>query len=154
LPDVPLVPAHDVAGTSDICIQIGETPVRLDDPAAEGIAWAASPGEFLLTVPGIARYWVRDGAHITITPAPDSRDHDITTFLINPTLGALLHQRGLLVLRGGAFMTPSGAALIIGKSAAGKSTLLARLQTRGYPLLTDALVAIDPAVSSAPDNSG
>ena len=63
--------------------------------------------------------------------------------------GALLHQRGVLPLHGSAVATPAGAALFLGASVSGKSTLAAEFQRRGYRILTDDICAIAPGPDGA-----
>ena len=60
-------------------------------------------------------------------PAPgrDLYESDVRVFLLGSCIGALLHQRGILVLHAGAIHTDKGAVLFTGPWGIGKSTLLA-----------------------------
>jgi hypothetical protein len=115
----------------------------LEQPHFRGVCFQAAPGEFLLQVPGIARYLVRDGRQVTIDRAPAADDATVRVFLLNTVLGALLQQRGRLVLHGSAIATERGAILLVGPSASGKSTLAAEFWRRGYRVLADELCALD-----------
>ena len=59
-------------------------------------------------------------------------------------MGALLIQRGMLVLHGNALERDGQAIVCLGHSGAGKSTLAYALMQQGWRLLADDLVAITP----------
>ena len=113
--------------TTDVAIRYGAVPSSLDNPTGQGIVYQAKPGQLLLTLDGIANYLVSDGTEITIARAPGSRDDDVRLFLLGSAFGALLHQRSVLPLHGSAVATPHGAAVFVGHSGYGKSTLAAAL---------------------------
>jgi hypothetical protein len=58
-------------------------------------------------------------------------------------MGALMMQRGHLVLHGNAFRVGDACAVVVGRSGAGKSTLAAELQRRGHDVLADDVVPVD-----------
>lgn len=60
-------------------------------------------------------------------------------------MGALLIQRGMLVLHGNALEKDGQAIVCLGHSGAGKSTLAYALMEQGWRLLADDLVAITAA---------
>jgi len=124
----------------DVRVHLGGVPEALDAPLARRALWTARPGEWLLEFEGVGRYYVRDGCEIRVEPEGD--EADVRAFLFSSTWGALLHQRGLLVLHASAVHTPAGAVAVAGKSGAGKSTTLARLLERGHILLADDKVAV------------
>ena len=130
------------AGPADVTIQLGPIAEALDQPLLRGVCYEAVRGELLLHLPGIARYLVRDGSEITIDRVPEAQDDAVRLFLLNVVLGALLQQRGLLVLHGSAVATEDGAILFVGPSASGKSTLAGEFLRRGYRVLADELCAI------------
>ena len=55
--------------------------------------------EFLLKLDDIARFLVQHGEEILIQPAAESDEDGIRLFLLGSALGALLHQRGRLILK-------------------------------------------------------
>lgn len=59
-------------------------------------------------------------------------------------MGALLIQRGILVLRGNTLEKNDQAIVCLGHSGAGKSTLAYALMQQGWRLLADDLVAMTP----------
>lgn len=104
-----------------------------------------APGELRLQVEGIARFRISDGQHIAFEPwQGEGEEQDLRTFLLGSAVGALLIQRGLLVLHGNALEREGRAIVCLGHSGAGKSTLAYALMEQGWRLLADDLVAISP----------
>ena len=124
-------------------LQYGVTPRDLPACTARGVLWQAGPGAFLLDVPAVARYLVRDGSFITVTPAPGADPVAVTRLLRLTPFAALLFQRGWLALHAASVATSEGAIVILGESSTGKSTLAAALVARGWDLLADELAAVE-----------
>jgi hypothetical protein len=104
-----------------------------------------APGELQLTVEGIGRFRVSGGERISWWREHEGvSDQDIRTFLLGSAVGALLIQRGLLVLHGNGLEKHGEAIVCLGHSGAGKSTLAYALLQQGWRLLADDLVAISP----------
>lgn len=141
LPSRPVLhPQPDV--TPDVVIKFGEAPEVLTNPQFNGARYQAGPGEFLLRIDGVARYYVQNGCRITITPEVGAGDDEILLFLMGLAMGALLHQRNVLVLHAGAIAVSGASVIFSGPSGVGKSTLAAGFHQRGYPFLADDVCAI------------
>jgi hypothetical protein len=104
----------------------------------------APRGGFVMHVPGIADYWVREGREIAFTPAAGSDAAAVRLYLLGSALGMALHQRGLPVLHGATVLQRQGATIFVGDSGQGKSTLAARLGRDGYPILGDDTMPLWP----------
>lgn len=126
----------------DVVIEYGDTPEQLASPQSKGVQYQAAPGEFLLKVDSVARYYVREGRRIIITPEPGVAREKILIFLMGSAFGALLHQRNVLVLHAGAIAVKKSSVLFLGPSGVGKSTLAAGFHQRGYPFLADDVCAV------------
>jgi len=126
----------------DVVIEYGNTPTYLTNPQSKGVRYQAAPGEFLLQVDSVARYYVSKGRHITIAPEPDADDEEILVFLMGSAMGALLLQRNILVLHAGAIAVNGQGVIFSGHSGIGKSTLTAGFHQRGYSFLADDVCAI------------
>lgn len=129
----------------DVVIRLGCASARAEEGALEQLgvfAWAR-PGLLKLDVPGIAGFLVRGGREITVEPAVGSDEASIRAFLLGSALGALLMQRGLLVMHCNAIRIGDRCMLCVGHSGAGKSTLAAAFAQRGYALLADDVIPID-----------
>jgi len=133
-------PQSDAA--PDITIAYGDTPVALANPLFKGIRFQAAPGEFLLRVDTIARYYVQNASHVTVTPDEGTSEDDILPFLMGSAMGALLLQRNILALHAGAVEVNGGSVIFTGPSGIGKSTLTAGFHRRGYPFLADDVCAV------------
>lgn len=141
--ELPELSAFD--GAPDVVIRYGPAPERLDGPLTRGPGYQAAPGRLLLHLPGIARYWVRDGRDVTIEPVSTAAAEDIRVFVLSSVMGAVAHQRGLLAMHASAVDVDGRCVLFAGDSGSGKSTLTAAFHDRGHGVITDdlALVGID-----------
>jgi hypothetical protein len=126
----------------DVVISYGDTPDQLANPRTKGARYQAGPGEFLLRVDSVARYYVREGAYIVVQPNPGAEEEEILIFLMGSAMGALLHQRRILVLHAGAIVVNDHSVIFSGHSGVGKSTLAAGFHKRGYPFLADDVCAV------------
>ena len=143
---IPL-PARPIADMSlkpvpDVVIEYGNTPDALPNPRIKDEDYQTAPGEFLLQVESVASYYVRDGRRIIIAPEPGAEEERILIFLMGSAIGALLHQRNILVLHAGAIAVNDQSVIFTGDSGIGKSTLAAGFHKRGYPFLADDVCAI------------
>lgn len=120
----------------------GLVPENGIDPASED-SWEQSiEGEFWLNVEEVARYWIRQGNEIIIEPYPDADEESIRVYLLGSAIGALLFQRGLLLIHGNAIEVDGACVVCVGDSGAGKSTLAAAFLQEGYRLLADDVVPV------------
>ncbi|MCI5133440.1 MAG: hypothetical protein D3904_18480, partial [Candidatus Electrothrix sp. EH2] len=71
-------------------------------------------------------------------------------YLLGSCLGALLHQRGLLVMHGAAVRFNECCVLFAGPSGNGKSTLAAAFCKRGFQVLSDDVCAVDEQLRVVP----
>lgn len=96
------------------------------------------PQELWMNVPGKLTMRIEAGSTITYQPHAGVDQAELRAFLLGSGLGALMAQRGALVLHANALAMPDGSALIcMGASGAGKSTTAAALALRGYRMLAD-----------------
>lgn len=140
-------------GPADLEIVTGDVP-ETPDPS-EG--WRAiSPfvqvaeGRFWLHVPGVARFTVDHGRRVQVRPAPGIDAESVRVFLLGSVLGAVLFQRGFLVLHGNAIDIDGRAMVCLGPSGVGKSTLAAAFAARGHRILADDVVPVDAGCAAVP----
>lgn len=127
----------------DIEIAFGPVPENLAGAEAGGVRFQLTRTALLLRVDGVARYFAEAGRRVTIAREPRAADEDVRLFLLGIVCGALLEQRHDLVLRGSAVeIGGGGAAVFMGGSGLGKSTLAALLHRRGHAVLTDDVSAL------------
>jgi hypothetical protein len=126
-------------------IRQGVTPSELADAVSPDRFVQLTPTEYLLSIPDVARYHVRNGDEVTIEAAAGAPAANITTYLLGSVFGALCHQNGLLPLHASAVASGNSIAAFLGDSGAGKSTLAAWLQRRGHTIVADDICLIDPS---------
>lgn len=109
-----------------------------------------SDDTFWLHVPGVARFSVSGGSRIVVMPFPGVDQASVRVFLLGSVLGAVLFQRGLLLLHGNAVEVNGRCLVCLGPSGVGKSTLATAFMQRGYRVLADDVVPIDGNCSAVP----
>lgn len=67
---------------------------------------------------------------------------DTATYLLGPVLGFVLRLRNTVCLHASAVVINSRVAVFMGEAGAGKSTTSAAFAQRGYPVLSDDVVAL------------
>ncbi len=134
---IPEFPVTEESERVDVHIRLGKTPEKLESPSGKGVVYEATANQFLMNMHDIARYLVQNGNEIIIEPDENSLESDVRVFFLGSCIGALLHQRGLLVIHAGVINTPKGAVLFTGPSGVGKSTTLGELMRRGYQMMVD-----------------
>ncbi len=143
LPELP--PGAPESGERPVHIRLGKAPAALRAPLATAKTFQASDTEFLLRLPGVATYFVRDGVHILVDRETGAADLDVRSYLMGSLFAVLCHQRGLLPLHASAIAGPQGAVAFLGASGAGKSSIAAFLSRRGHRVLADDICLVDPA---------
>lgn len=88
----------------------------------------------------IGKVRINDGKEITVDLI--AGENQMIPFLLGPVMAFLLHQRGFLVLHGSSVKINHGAIAFLGYRTFGKSTTAINLYKRGYPLITDDILAI------------
>ncbi len=138
------------ASVPDIHIRRGPAPLTLACPDSTGPTWEIAGDQFLLRVPGVARFLLQAGRDIIFEPCDHGRASDIGIFVTGTVFGILLHQRRQTVLHASAVKVGGKAILFCGSSGAGKSTMAAALGNAGYPLLNDDISVIGRDGDDAP----
>lgn len=107
-----------------------------------GVTHKAHPDYYLLEVPGIARFLLKNGTDILIDMAIFADFEAIKLILLNSILSVALIQRNALVLWGSTVVKDGNAHLILGRSSEGKSLFAAALMERGLKVASDNLCVI------------
>ena len=139
-----LLVANPCDAQPDVCIRRGNAG-EPDDHGRRQVgpfAWCRQD-ELWLNIPGICRFLASNGRTIILDADPAADPDSVRLFLLGSVFGALLAQRGLLVLHGNAVRIGDHCMVCIGPSGAGKSTLAAGFMRRGYTVLADDVVPID-----------
>ena len=142
--DLPLPVSPAMPGaTATAWIRLGKVVETLPGAAIRKVLCEVSTDEFLLTVPGCARYLVRSGSEIMVDACDDAPVVDVSRHLVTYAFAALCQQRGLLALHATAIDFHGRAVLFCGPSASGASTLGAFMAARGHAVLCDHVCVVD-----------
>lgn len=88
---------------------------------------------------------ITDGCLIEVDPADDYDPSKLGIYLMGTCMGAVMYQRGVMLLHGSCVTDGERSILFTGDSGAGKSTLAAEFLRRGWKLITDDVSALyDP----------
>lgn len=148
---VPADPACPAPADQVVTLCLGAVPAQgLATGKQLGPHLWVGPDQFWLNIPDVARFLVTGGHSITIDPAPGIDEDSIRVFLLGSAMGALLFQRGHLVLHGNAVEVDGHCMVCVGNSGVGKSTLAAGFAQRGFPVLADDVVAVDADCAAIP----
>ena len=82
------------------------------------------------------------GKHVTASWPDTLTFADMSSYLIGPILGFVLRLRGVVCLHASAVVVSGFALAILSPSGYGKSTMAAAFARRGYPVLSDDIVAL------------
>jgi hypothetical protein len=138
------------ARVADVVIRRGSVPNNLEQAKQTGPTWQVTDRQVLLLLPGVARFLMTEGREIAVEPEGNGVDENFRIFLLGSAMGALMHQRGALVLHAGAVAVNGEGVLFCGPSGAGKSSLVAALCASGYPLITDDVCLLHRGPSGRP----
>ncbi|MFT5083439.1 MAG: hypothetical protein ACI9Y1_001482 [Lentisphaeria bacterium] len=128
----------------DIHIVRGEVSQKgLENPVVIRPRGQSAPNQLWFEVPGVARFYVTNGNYIRYAPEEGSDSQSLQLYLLGSCMGAILHQRGRIVLHGNALRSGDSAIVFAGVSGQGKSTLAGAFYQRGYEVLADDLAVVD-----------
>ncbi len=139
---IPFLDMPQTEGNPDVSIQYGKVPDAIIDAKIKGVRYQAGPGEFLLRVDNVGKYYVTNGNDILIEREIGAADEEVLLFLMGSAMGALLHQRNILPLHGSAIEVDGRGIIFTGHSSIGKSTLAGAFRKKGYNLLSDDVCAV------------
>jgi len=139
-----LMPFNDVVSTVDVTIKLGKTPIKLEGPnVIKKVFHWARPNEFLLEMPDQVRYHTFGGHTIVVEPLQENPNwKSICLFLLGSAMASILHQRLQIPLHASSIIFEDELILFCGVSGVGKSTTVAFLNLRGYPIFTDDVCVI------------
>lgn len=132
-------------GEADIHVRYGSL---MDIPITGERAWGPhllDEERILINILDTARYLVFGGKEIVVDEYEAGSGDATRLFLLGSAMGTALHQRGVLPLHGNGIMYKEECIIFLGRTGAGKSTLAAAFNRRGYPILSDDVCAVRTA---------
>jgi len=157
LPIAALLPTSSIA-IPDVQIKLGDLPLWHSSESTLRYAssyvsetgepdlriWDVDNGEFfrVLYSDGV-EFWLDRGFRTlwAYWPASSSLENALS-YLVGPILGLLLRLRGIVCLHASAVSINNRAVVFAGCEGAGKSTTAAAFARKGYPVLSDDIVAL------------
>jgi hypothetical protein len=144
-------PVQGAGAGREVTLELGPVPPGLSDPIHDRpLLQIDAAGAALYRVPGVARYHLRERAHVRIALEPGASLERALEFVKSAPLALLCHQWGLAPLEA-ACLERSGRALLLGSlPGAGKSTLALALADHGFRLMSDGLCALEARPGETP----
>lgn len=127
---------------ADIFIEINDLSKLWYELSAPQKRFVIKENLVMFQIDDIAIFLIQEGKRIVVSPISKSQEDIIRIYLLGTCMGALLMQRKILPLHGSAVAINGKAYAFVGDSGAGKSTLASAFINRGYPLLSDDVIAI------------
>ena len=128
----------------------GDVTIRLD-PNARGLSQVSMVSgwlkltrqEALLSLKKVGSFRIHSGRDVIITVEPTIDESLIRLYLLGVVMGALLYQRGKLVLHASSVEFDGYAVAFLANSGWGKSSIAAALLARGHAVLADDVTAVN-----------
>ncbi|WP_040952946.1 hypothetical protein [Gorillibacterium massiliense] len=141
-----LVVAGEEDTQADVVIQIdaSQSASLYAELKAQNRQLIVKDGKVIFHIPHLALFSIEDGRTITVHPLTEIFQKEVRLYLLGTCMGSVLLQRKILPMHGSAILMNGKAYAFVGLSGAGKSTLAAALISKGYPLLSDDVIAITP----------
>jgi len=146
--EIPELRASTGSGERVVTIRLGAVPHSIHGASPYGDYCQVAPNEYLLSIPGTARYYVGSGNDVRLEIAPSAPIANVSTYLLGSVFGVLCHQNGLLPLHASAVEDGDVVTAFLGDSGAGKSILAACLQRRGHRIVSDDICLLQPDAES------
>jgi hypothetical protein len=118
-------------------------PAAVCHRVASGQELIASERRAVFRVPGVAAFYVEDGARVTVEPAIECDNSAINAYLYGTVTALLLAQRGMFALHASVARIDGRTVAIAGVRGAGKSTTVLALERRGHTVVSDDVAVID-----------
>jgi hypothetical protein len=146
LPLIPLTPlSPNTAEQAQVFIRLGAVPSALEQPLKQTATFMLTQDSALISIPGVARFLVEHGSHITIAVNRNCPLNDISTFVTSIVWSALSYQRSQRLLKGALINIGGQTWLLSGLSPVGSSTFALAMQTYfGAQVISDEFCSYQP----------
>jgi len=122
----------------DTVVEYGKVPEELEGSNQfRALVSVNHKDQLLFIMPNVARFLVDGTQKVTIELEDESKKNDAEKFMLSFILGMLSYKIGFFPLHGGGVVHNGEAYLFTGKSGAGKSTVIAALQQKGFEVIGD-----------------
>ena len=129
----------ETSAPADIRVRRG----KVEPPqSSDGRSQIATEHDIYFRLNGAGACHISRGEEIVID-AGHLDDHAAGQFVIGPAMGAVMHQRGLLVLHASAVLAESGVLAFLGNCGDGKSTMAGAMLNQGCRAFSDDLAPVN-----------
>ena len=119
-----------------------EVYIRVRDFCSLDVPSKATFSSVVGEIPGVAKVLIQRGVDIFIDPFSQIHPSRLSPNLLGGCMAVILMQRGRLTLHASCVGIRGHAVAFLGHSGEGKSTLAAAFHAKGYPLITDDVLAV------------
>jgi hypothetical protein len=124
-------------------VREGPVPPSLAGTLSEAATYAIARDAFLLRLPNGLSYHYERGKGVAVSRPEAVSEDEVALFLNGSVYGAIAWINGFVPLHAASVVYGVGVHAFSGPSQIGKSTLAARLGTRGLPLFCDDVLVLD-----------
>lgn len=144
MPELQIAPKHSETDwdVADVHIESSDLTPLWEDWDVGNDNFVAREGSLFFKIEDTGLFLIEQGKRIVVSPISGADEKKVRLFILGTCMAVIMMQRGILPLHGSAVVIDGWAYAFVGHSGAGKSTLSAALASRGYPLLTDDVVAL------------
>ncbi|RAW19574.1 MULTISPECIES: aldolase [Paenibacillus] len=149
LSQFPMPELQIVQSGTDSLTAYTDVHIEIADLAAQWKEWdvgsdnfVSRNGSLFFRIEDVGLFLMEQGRRIVVSPQTGADAKKVRLFVLGTCMAVIMMQRGILPLHGSAVVIDGWAYAFVGHSGAGKSTLSAALASRGFPLLTDDVVAL------------
>lgn len=144
MPELRIVPSgHEpMTKTTDVYIESTDLTALWESWDVGETNFVCREGSLFFRVAGTGLFFMEQGQRILVSPEPGAEEKKVRLYILGTCMAVIMMQRSILPLHGSAVVIDGWAYAFVGHSGAGKSTLSAALASRGYPLMTDDVVAL------------
>ena len=118
------------------------TKSNIDVSVARGIVDIDDPRGNCVRFDGVAAVQVVDESALIVDPA-QGLDSNLKPFLLHNCLGWVLHRRGKAIFHASAANVDGICVAFLGRSGVGKSSTVAAMYDRGFPIVSGDVLAVD-----------
>ncbi|MGB9937088.1 MAG: hypothetical protein ACPK7O_05160 [Methanobacterium sp.] len=128
----------------DLTISLDKLDVFSEKSILEGEYFKVTENSIFRFWEDIGKFKISRGNEIIVEPAQDVNEAVLRSFILGTVMASLLHQRGLFVLHSSAVNINGKVVGFLGHKGYGKSTTAMTFYRKGYPIIADDYIALDP----------
>lgn len=127
---------------ADVIIKLGNVDLPLSNEIIiNGRHFQVTNDSVYLFWNDVGKFKVSHGKEIIVDPTSNVDANTLNQFIVGSAMAVLLNQRGYLILHASAVNVDGYTIAFLGESGIGKSTIADALYLKGYPIITDDVLA-------------